>query len=142
MAGFEPTSSPRPKRGGVTGLPNIPICTEGRTRTGTGVTAQQILSLSCLPFHHYGNFYLSNMSKNILCEPNRNRTCNLRIRSALLYPVELWVLLFNITKIRNKFGLHKLYFFLCNFFVEMAGFEPASCSVKLKNSFTSLVCFS
>ena len=26
-----------------------------------------------------------------LCTPNRNRTYNLRIRSALLYPIELWV---------------------------------------------------
>lgn len=26
MAGFEPASSPAPKAGGVTGLPNIPIC--------------------------------------------------------------------------------------------------------------------
>ena len=27
---------------------------EGRTRTGTGVTAQRILSPLCLPFHHPG----------------------------------------------------------------------------------------
>ncbi len=26
MAGFEPASSPAPKAGGVTGLPNIPRC--------------------------------------------------------------------------------------------------------------------
>ena len=26
----------------------------GRTRTGKGVTSQQILSLLCLPFHHSG----------------------------------------------------------------------------------------
>ena len=28
------------------------------------------------------------------CEPNRNRTCNLHIRSVLLYPIELWVQMF------------------------------------------------
>jgi hypothetical protein len=27
---------------------------EGRTRTGTGVTPQRILSPLCLPFHHPG----------------------------------------------------------------------------------------
>ncbi len=27
---------------------------DGRTRTGKGVTSQQILSLLCLPFHHIG----------------------------------------------------------------------------------------
>jgi hypothetical protein len=32
--------------------------------------------------------------KFTFCEPSRNRTCNLRIRSALLYPVELWVHIF------------------------------------------------
>ena len=44
---------------------------------------------------------------NGFCDPRRIRTFDLRIRSALLYPAELWNHYFKISKDRNQNYLHK-----------------------------------
>ena len=48
------------------------------TRTHTGNSAQQILSLSCLPIPSSGH-----------CTPDRIRTCDRLLRRQMLYPTEL-----------------------------------------------------
>ena len=60
------------------------------TWTHTGITTQQILSLSCLPIPSSG-----------LCDPTRIWTLNLQLRRLLLYPVELWDHKVMILSLRN-----------------------------------------
>ena len=82
----------------------IPYGGEGGIRTPGPVTVNGFQDRRVRPLCHLS-----------ISTPNRSRTCNLRIRSALLYPIELWVHFIAVNKSKNYVG----------FRVPMAGLEPA-----------------
>jgi hypothetical protein len=51
---------------GKSGCKSLTSNAEGRTRTGTGVTAQGILSPLCLPFHHPGSEGKSSAERRLI----------------------------------------------------------------------------